>query len=133
MVVTLDELDGIYEVRSANMVKGRKNEVDGDGTTEIRNGLTFRKDRNGMIWESSFSVIDEGRKVEMESTVDPSHAGHKTFLHDSEGQLTKGILRFKTVLDVSEERGSLVLSGVIEFGEEKTLLVMRKIQSLQDL
>lgn len=125
MTITIAELDGKYEITSKSAIDGKPYTVDGDGTTEIKNGLTYRKDKNGLIWESAFTLTPDGR-VQMESTVDPSHAGG-VYLRDEKGNPTTGMLTFRTILDVSREEGRLVLSGLIAHGEEKTVLTMRKI------
>jgi hypothetical protein len=126
MPITLAELDGNYEVRSSSLDDGKPHTVDGDGTTEIRNGLTYRKDKNGLIWESAFSIAGP-KQVQMESTVDPSHAANPIYVRDASGNPTTGMLTFRTVLDVTREGGKLVLSGTIAHGTEKTRLILTKI------
>lgn len=125
MGLNMSDIDGKYEVKSETS-SGGPYVVNGDGITEIRNGLTYRKDAKGFIWESSFSVIND-HQVQMESTVDPSHAGDNAFIHDAKGNLTKGMMTYKTILDAKEENGKLVLSGVIEHGAEKTRILMTKL------
>jgi hypothetical protein len=130
MTITFEELDGKYEVRSRPDIEGASYTVDGDGETEIQNGRTFRKDKNGLIWESAFSIVGPD-KVLMESTVDPSHSkaarGGRTYLRDAQGHPTTSVLTFRTVLDVSRAGGRLVLAGVIAHGEERTRLTLTKI------
>lgn len=126
MPITLAELDGKYEVRSESLAGGHPQAASGDGTTEIKNGLTFRKDKGGLIWESAFTILGPD-KVQMESTVDPSHAANKTYLRDEKGNPTTGMLTFRTVLDVTRAGGRLVLSGVVAHGDGKTRLTLTKI------
>ncbi len=125
MTITIEELDGKYEVFSEK-IGGGVNVPDGDGTTEIRNGLTYRKDKNGFIWESSFTIAGKD-KVQMESTIDPSHAGADKFIRDEKGNLTKGMLTYRAILDVSHEGPRLVLKGDINHGGEVTRLILRKL------
>ncbi len=125
MALSVGDIDGKYEVKSETS-KGGPYVVNGDGITEIRNGLTYRKDANGFIWESSFSILND-HQVQMESTVDPSHAGDSTFIQDDKGNLTKGMMTYKTILDVTTDDGKIVLSGTIRHGDETTRLVMRKM------
>jgi hypothetical protein len=125
VTITIDELDGKYEVFSEK-VGGGSNVPDGDGTTEIRNGLTYRKDKNGFIWESSFTIAGKD-KVQMESTIDPSHAGADKFIRDEKGNLTKGMLTYRAILDASRDNGRLVLKGDINHGGEITRLTLKKI------
>jgi hypothetical protein len=125
MSLTLAELDGKYEVRSKSP-DGKPYTVDGDGVTEIRNGLTFRKDKNGLIWESAFTILSD-HEVRMESTVDPSHAANATYLQDEKGNLTSAMVNFRSVLAAKHENGRLTLSGIIEHGGEKTHLTLTKI------
>lgn len=124
MAITIDELDGKYTVKSETS-KGGEFTVNGDGETEIRNGLTYRKDKNGFIWESGFTIIGDDT-VQMESTIDPSHADK--FITDEKGNLTKGMTSYRTTLAVSRgDQGQVILSGTIEHAGETTRLHMEKI------
>ncbi len=125
MPITLEDLDGEYQVISETS-QGGPFVVNGDGTTLIKNGLTYRKDDKGCIWESAFSVIGEG-KVKIESTVDPSHAGANIYILDEKGNPTKSIVTYKSVLDAKRVDGKIVLSGIIEHGNESTRLMMKKL------
>jgi hypothetical protein len=123
--ITLDELDGKYQVLTKS-TGGDKHVPDGDGTTEIKNGLTYRKDKNGFIWESSFTIVGP-EQVQMESTIDPSHAGADKFIKDEKGNLTKGMLTYRASLKASRENGKLVLQGDINHAGETTSLIMKKM------
>lgn len=125
MTLTMDELDGTYDVRSETS-DGGPYVPNGDGVTIIDNGTTYRKDKNGFIWESSFAI--DGDKVRMESVIDPSHApGHDNFIRDEKGNPTKGMITYKALLDVTREDGKLVLSGEVRHGNTVTRLTMRKM------
>jgi hypothetical protein len=119
MPISFENLDGEYEVTSETSDGG----VNGDGVTIIKNGLTYRKDKKGHIWESSFSVIGPD-KIAMESTVDPSHAD--VFLLDDKGNPTKSIVNFKTILDAKLVGDKIVMSGTIRHGKETTKLTMKQ-------
>ncbi|TAL30612.1 MAG: hypothetical protein EPN97_12415 [Alphaproteobacteria bacterium] len=125
MAITIEELDGKYEVFSQK-IGGGTNVPDGDGTTEIRNGLTYRKDKNGFIWESAFTIAGADQ-VQMESTIDPSHAGADKFIKDEKGNLTKGMLTYRAILNATRDNGKLVLKGDINHGGEITRLTLKKI------
>ena len=125
MPISLEALDGQYEVSSETSYGGPFH-VNGDGITIVKNGLTYRKDKNGCIWESSFNVVGQD-KIEIESTVDPSHAGDEAFILDQQGNPTKGIVTFKSVLDGTIVGGKIVLSGVIKHGKETTRLTMKQL------
>ncbi|MBU6475437.1 MAG: hypothetical protein KGQ70_05695 [Alphaproteobacteria bacterium] len=125
MPITLEDLDGSYQVSSETSLGGPFI-VNGDGVTVIKNGLTYRKDDRGCIWESAFSVIGEGQ-VRIESTVDPSHAGKDMFILDAQGNPTKGTVTYKSVLEARVVEGKIVLSGVISHGQESTRLTMKKV------
>jgi len=128
MAITMDELDGKYEVRSETS-DGGPYILNGDGVTEIKNGLTYRKDKNGFIWESAFSI--EGDRVAMESTIDPSHAtGPERFIKDEKGNLTSGMMTYRAMMDVKRDGGKLVLIGEINHGTIKTRLTMTKLSSI---
>lgn len=125
MSVTLEELDGKYLVHTETS-QADSSVVNGDGETEIRNGLTYRKDKNGFIWESAFSIIGPGQ-VQMESTIDPSHAGTDKFIRDEKGNLTKSMMTYKTVLETGNDQGRLTLKGTIVHAGETTRLTMTKM------
>ena len=121
----MEDLDGRYEV-SSETSDGGPYILNGDGTTEVKNGLTYRKDKNGFIWESSFSIVGPG-KVQMESTIDPSHAqGNDKFIKDEKGNPTKSMMTYRSVLEASRENGKLVLRGEIKHGGITTRLTMTK-------
>src|ERR1700756_4423982 len=119
MPVSFENLDGEYDVISETSDGG----VNGDGHTTIKNGLTYRKDKKGHIWESSFSVIGPD-KVAMESTVDPSHID--AFILDEKGNPTKSIVNFKTILEAKFIDGKIIMSGVIKHGKETTKITMKQ-------
>ncbi len=125
MAIGLDDLDGQYEVHSETNYGGPF-WLKGDGVTEVKNGLTYRKDKSGCIWESAFSVIGENR-VQIESTVDPSHADDAMYIVDEKGNPTKSIVTYKSVLSAQIVDGKLVLSGDIKHGTETTRLTMTKL------
>ena len=123
MALTLDELDGKYEIHSER-INGGTAVPDGDGVTEIQNGLTFRKDKNGFIWESSFTLAGPD-EVQMESTIDPRLVDQ--FLNDVKGNLTKSMLTYRALLAATRENGRLVLRGDVNHGGEITRLTMTKV------
>lgn len=125
MPITLDNLDGRYEVRSETS-DGGPFRVNGDGVTEIRNGMTYRKDGKGFVWESAFSVLGEGR-VQLESSVDPSHAGPEAFVIDEKGNPTKGIVTYRSILEARLVDGKIVMSGTISHGGATTRLTMQQL------
>ena len=122
--LNLDILDGVYEVHSCNQER-LDYTVDADGMTEIRNGSTLRKDKNGYIWESKFAITGTDT-VEMVSSVDPSHVSGK-YLRDKHGERTTSILTFHTVLTATWKDNRLILTGLIEHGPEKIYLKMVRI------
>lgn len=126
MGLTVEELDGKYDVTSETS-DGGPFILNGDGITEIRNGLTYRKDKNGYIWESAFSI--EGDKVRMESTIDPSHAeGENKFIKDEKGNPTSSMMTYHAILDATRVDGRLVLKGEIKHGNISTRLTMTKVE-----
>lgn len=125
MELSLDELDGKYLVHSERDIEGEF-VPNGDGETEIRNGLTYRKDSNGYIWESSFTIIGP-TQVQMESTIDTSHAPDAKFIKDEKGNPTRGMMTYRSILNLSIENGKTVLKGVIEHAGETTRLTLTKI------
>ncbi len=126
MSLTLDELDGLYDIHTETD-DGGPHIVNGDGRTEIKNGFTFRKDKNGFIWESEFTISADGG-VWMKSTIDPSHSSdNEKFIKDENGNPTKGMMTYKTYLSVRRSDGRLVLQGNIHHGPVATKLVMTKV------
>ena len=128
MPITMEELDGKYEVRSETS-DGGPYILNGDGTTEIKNGLTYRKDKNGFIWESSFSIA--GDAVQMESTLDPSHSKDPAnYIKDEKGNPTKSMMTYHSVMEVKRDGGKLVMVGEISHGGIVTRLTMTKLSSI---
>ncbi|MFH1157503.1 MAG: hypothetical protein V1721_01245 [Pseudomonadota bacterium] len=125
MPITLESLDGSYEVQSETSYGGPFH-LKGDGITTVKNGLTYRKDAKGYIWESSFSVIGKNH-VQIESTVDPSHAGEGAYITDEKGNPTKGIVTYKSILDARVVNGKIVMSGIIKHGAETTRLTLTQL------
>lgn len=124
MPLTMDELDGRYEIRTQTSDSG-PHALDADGITEVKNGMTWRKDKNGFIWESAFTITDGA--VLMRSTLDPSHAPGGKFITDEKGNPTKSIMTYNTVMAVSRDRDRLVLSGEIRHGGTVTRVTMTRL------
>ena len=125
MSITLEDLDGQYEVRSETSYGGPF-WLKGDGITLVKDGLTYRKDKGGCIWESAFSVVGDNQ-VQIESTVDPSHAADDVNILDEKGNPTKSVVTYKSVLNAKTVNGKIVLNGAIKHGNETTNLTMTKL------
>lgn len=124
MPITMDELDGRYEIRTETSESGPY-ALDADGVTDVKDGMTWRKDKNGFIWESAFTIIDGA--VLMQSTLDPSHAPSGKFITDEKGNPTKSIMTYKTVMTVGRDQGRLTLSGEIRHGATVTRVTMTRV------
>lgn len=124
MTIKMEDLDGTYDVTSETSYGGPFH-VNGDGVTTVKNGLTYRKDKNGCIWESSFSVVDEGQ-VQLESTVDPSHVEGGMHIVDAQGNPTSGMVTYKSVLNAKKIDGKIIMSGEIQHGANTTRLTMKQ-------
>lgn len=122
MNLTLDMLDGRYHVHVETSGESLPPSfrpyldlLDGDTDAVIANGMTYRKDDKGFIWESQFTIIDDSH-VEMVTVVDPSHAAADIFLIDDKGNPTKGMITYKALLKAGDNNGVLVLEGRISHG-----------------
>jgi hypothetical protein len=124
--ISLEELDGRYEIRSETS-DGGPYRINADGMTEVKSGRTSpRKDQNGLVWESSFSVA--GRKrIAMESTCDPSQADEEVYIKDGKNNLTRNKVTYRGELEVRRIGDRLVLQGEIRHGIVTTRLTMTKI------
>ena len=127
MGMKLEELDGKYEIRSETS-DGGPYRINGDGVTEVKGGRTYRKDQNGFIWESTFSISGKD-KVLLESTLDPSLADEDFFIKDNKNNLTREKVTYKGELIVRTERGRLTLRGEIKHGIVTTRITMTRIQA----
>lgn len=127
MALTLDELDGIYQVHT-DIIGGTpdSHRVNADGVTQIRNGRTFRKDQNGFIWESQLSIAGED-EVEIVSTLDPSHSKNGKFILDEKGNPTKAMVSYKGILRVSNIDGLITLQGDFEHAGLTTRLTLTRV------
>lgn len=129
MGMKLEELDGKYEIRSETS-DGGPYRINGDGVTEVKSGRTYRKDQNGFIWESVFSISGKD-KIMLESTLDPSLADEDFFIKDNKNNLTREKVTYKGELIARTERGRLVLRGEIKHGIVTTRITMTKIEKQQ--
>jgi hypothetical protein len=127
MPITLEDLDGKYEIHSETS-DGGPYLINGDGVTEVKGGRTWRKDKNGYIWESTFKLIGKD-KVQMASTLDPSLSDEDNFIKDNKNNLTREKVTYTSDLIVREEFGKLVLRGEIKHGIVTTRITMTKMRS----
>ena len=125
MSITLSDIDGKYIVYSETS-DGGPFTVKGDGMTEIKNGQTYRKDDKGCIWESAFSVLNDD-EIQIESTVDPSHAPGDIYIKDENGNPTKGMITYRSVLKAKVVEGKIVMDGEIRHGSDVTRLTMKQV------
>ncbi len=125
MDISVLDIDGFYKVESVTDGETAFSPK-GDGVTEIKNGLTFRKDQNGCIWESLFTVAGDDA-VQLETTVDPSHTPPGYYISDENGNPTKSIVVYKSMLDLAEQDGRIVMSGTIKHGKITTKLTFTRL------
>lgn len=125
MLASLKNLDGNYEIQSETSYGGPFG-LEWDNFTTIKNGLTYRKDKKGYIWESSFNIVDKDQ-VEIKSTVDCSHAGENAYITDEKGNPTKSIVTYKSIMDVKIIDNKIIMSGTIKHGIETTHLTLKQI------
>ena len=123
--MSLENLDGEYKIESKSSYKGPF-QLNSDGVTEIRNGLTHRKDKKGCTWESYFRAISDN-EVEIESTVDPSTAPEDVMLYDTNGKATRDTITYKSILKAKIVDDKIVISGTIQNGNETTEITMTQI------
>lgn len=119
------ELDGIYQVSSASNYDGPLVKRS-DGTTEIRNGQTSRRDGNNVLWTSTFKILNE-TEVEMVSVADPREARGDFALLRPNGTPSRDITTYTSVLRLARKGDKIQLSGQIEYGNEIVILTMRKV------
>ena len=126
--ITAADLEGEYEI-SSETSDGGPYKINGDGRTEIKQGRTYRKDKNGFVWESTFTIVGPGR-VQLSSTLDPSFSDEDTFIKDHKNNLTREPVTYKGELLALNERGRLVLSGEIRHGIVSTRIRMTRMKLL---
>lgn len=118
------ELDGIYQVSSTGSHNGLV-ERKSDGETEIREGQTERRDKNDVLWTSSFRVLNE-QEVEMTSVADASEAAADFYLTKPDGTPTRQPVTYKAKLKLARQGDRVQMSGQISYGDEIVFLTMRK-------
>lgn len=126
--ITAADLEGEYEITSETS-DGGPYKINGDGRTEIKQGRTYRKDKNGFVWESRFTITGPG-KVLLESTLDPGFSDEDNFIKDHKNNLTRQPVTYKGELLAQNERGRLVLSGEIRHGIVNTRIRMTRINPI---
>lgn len=119
------ELDGIYQVSSTTSYQGPL-EKKSDGTTEIKNGQTMRRDNANCLWTSTFTILNDN-EVEMVSVADPSEADGDFSLTKPDGTPTREPVTYKAILKLARKADKIQLSGQVEYDNDVTLLTMRKI------
>ena len=119
------ELDGTYQVSSTTSYQGPL-EKKSDGTTEIVNGQTERRDAANCLWTSSFNVISDN-EVEMVSIADPSEADGDFSLTRPDGSPTREPVTYKAILKLARKGEKIQMSGQIEYDDNVTFLTMRKV------
>lgn len=117
-------LDGKYQVTSTSSYEGPL-ERRSDGSTEIRGGKTSRIDGNSVIWTSEFKILSE-TEVEMISVADPSRAKGDFALVRPDGSPTREPVTYRTIMKLARKGDKIQMSGRIEYGDEITLLTMRR-------
>jgi hypothetical protein len=121
----MHELDGTYKVTSTSSYDGPL-EGRSDGMTEIRNGKTFRRDNNNVIWTSTFNILND-KEVEMVSVADPSEARTDFLLTRPDGAPTKDAVTYRSILKLSRKGDQIQMSGPIEYGKDIILLTLRRV------
>ncbi|QQG36926.1 MAG: hypothetical protein HYS17_03910 [Micavibrio aeruginosavorus] len=119
------ELDGIYQVSSASNYEGPLVKRS-DGTTEIRDGQTSRRDGNNVLWNSTFTALNEN-EVLMVSVADPSEARIDFLLTAHDGTPTREPVTYRSVLRLARKGDKMQMSGQIEYGNEIVILTLRKV------
>jgi hypothetical protein len=119
------ELDGKYQVSSTTSYKGPL-EKKSDGTTEIKDGKTERRDAANVLWTSTFNILNEN-EVEMVSIADPSEADSDFSLTRPDGSPTRQPVTYRAVLKLARKGDKIQMSGQVEYDNDITLLTMRKI------
>jgi hypothetical protein len=119
------DLDGQYQITSTTSYQGPL-EMKSDGTTEIRNGTTSRRDKANCLWTSTFRVISE-TEVEMTSLADPTDADSDFSLLRPDGSPSRQPTTYTTMLKLMRKGDKVQLSGQIEYGGNITFITMRRI------
>ena len=125
MLTSLKNLDGDYEIQSETSYGGPFG-LEWDNFTTIKDGMAYRKDKKGYIWECSFSIIGKDQ-VQVKSTVDCSHAGENAYITDEKGNPTKSIVTYKSIMDVKTVDSKIIMSGTIKHGTETTHLTLTQL------
>lgn len=122
------ELDGQYQITSRSNYHGALQgmEEKTDGVTELRNGITSRRDKANCLWTSTFKVIGD-EEVEMTSVADPTDADPDFSLLRLDGTPSRQITTYTTVLKLMRKGDKLQMTGQIEYGNNVTFITMRKI------
>lgn len=119
-----DDLDGQYQITSTSSYQGPL-EMRSDGVTEIKNGMTSRRDQANCLWTSTFRVISE-TEVEMVSVADPTDADADFSLLRPDGSPSRQPVTYTTILKLMRKGDRVQLSGQIEYGGNVTFITMRR-------
>ena len=119
-----DDLDGQYQITSTSSYQGPL-EMRSDGVTEIKGGMTSRRDQANCLWTSTFRVISE-TEVEMVSVADPTDADADFSLLRPDGSPSRQPVTYTTILKLMRKGDRVQLSGQIEYGGNVTFITMRR-------
>lgn len=119
-----DDLDGQYQITSTSSYQGPL-EMRSDGVTEIKNGMTSRRDQANCLWTSTFRVISE-TEVEMVSVADPTDADADFSLLRPDGSPSRQPVTYTTTLKLMRKGDRVQLSGQIAYGGNVTFITMRR-------
>lgn len=125
--MTSTDLDGKYQVTTTTNYQGPL-EKRSDGTTEIVNGQTNRRDAANCLWTSTFTVLNEN-EVEMVSVADPREAARDFALMRPDGSPTREPVEYRTRLKYARKGDRIQISGTITYGNEVVFITMRRLES----
>jgi len=96
-----------------------------DGQTEIRGGETSRTDENGVVWTSSFTIMNN-TQIKMVSVADPTNAAGDFALNRPDGSPTREPVTYESVLRYARKGDQVQMSGQIEYGKEIVFITLRR-------
>tara|TARA_R110001583_G_scaffold122072_1_gene273330 strand:- start:12557 stop:12943 length:387 start_codon:yes stop_codon:yes gene_type:complete len=113
--ITLEQLQGIYEITYASSPQVEGFYEPGFGSAKIvRNNLTG-VDALGVVWNAEFIILDNGT-LSYKATLDPKDTPITVGLMDRSGSMSRKAQEYQGIMNVTKTNNYLILRTQVQQG-----------------